>query len=109
MKNYVQPGENITLTAAAASSSGDGVLVGSLFGIAAGDAEIGDTLTIVTEGVFEMPKPATDVLAVGDPVYWDASGKLATADDDSGSNAEIGVAVTTAANPSSSVRVRLNG
>lgn len=38
MKNYVQPGESITLTAAAAASSGEGVLVNSLFGIASGDA-----------------------------------------------------------------------
>jgi predicted RecA/RadA family phage recombinase len=109
MKNFVQPGENITLTAAAAASSGDGVLVGSLFGIAAVDAEVGDNLVLVTSGVFEMPKPATDVLAVGDPVYWDDAATLATADDDTGNNPKIGVAVTAAGNPSSSVRVRLNG
>ena len=42
MKNYVQPGDLITFTAAAAASSGDGVLVNSLFGIASGDAAIGE-------------------------------------------------------------------
>ncbi len=109
MKSYVQPGDRITLTAAAAASSGDGVLVGSLFGIAFGDAEIGDTLTLSTTGVFEMAKVSTDVLAVGAAVYWDDSAGLATSDDDTGSNPKIGVAVTAAGNPSSSVRVRLNG
>lgn len=109
MKTYVQPGDRITVTAAAAASSGDGVLIGSLFGIAFGDAGIGDKLTLATTGVFEMPKPSTDELAVGDPVYWDESARLATADDDTGSNPQIGIAVTAAGNPSSAVNVRLNG
>lgn len=109
MKNYIQPGDRITVTAAAAASSGDGVLVGSLFGIAFGDAGIGDTLTLATTGVFRMPKPSTDVLTVGAPVYWDDSAGLATADDDTGNNPLIGVAVTAAGNPSSAVNVRLNG
>lgn len=64
MKNYVQPGENITVTAEAAATSGDGVRVGTLFGIASGDAEIGDPLVLVTESVFEMPKVATNDMAV---------------------------------------------
>ena len=109
MKNYVQPGENITITATAAATSGQGVLVGNLFGIAAGNAEIGDSLDLVTVGVFDMSKVSTDALAVGDFVYWDDTAKLATADDDTGNNELIGLAVTAAANPSGTVNVRLNG
>jgi len=109
MKNYVQKGENITVTAAAAATSGAGVLVGNLFGIAAGDAAIGEDLDLVTVGVFTMPKVATDVIAVGAPVYWDDSAKLVTTDDDTGNNPEVGLAVTAAANPSGSVNVRLHG
>lgn len=109
MKNYVQKGENITITATAAATSGQGVLVGNLFGIAAGNAEIGDSLDLVTVGVFDMPKVSTDVLAVGDFVYWDDTAKLATADDATGNNELIGLAVTAAANPSGTVNVRLNG
>lgn len=109
MRNYVQAGDNITVTAAAAATSGQGVLVGNLFGIAAGDAAIGEALDLVTVGVFAMPKVSTDVLAVGDAVYWDDTAKLVTADDASGANAEIGLAVTAAGNPSGSVNVRLNG
>jgi predicted RecA/RadA family phage recombinase len=56
-----------------------------------------------------MPKVSTDVLAVGDFVYWDDTAKLATADDDTGNNELIGLAVTAAANPSGTVNVRLNG
>ena len=109
MRNYVQKGENITVTAAAAATSGEGVLIGNLFGIAAGDAAIGEALDLVTVGVFTMPKVSTDVLAVGDMVYWDAANSLVTADDASGANELIGLAVTAAGNPSGTVNVRLNG
>jgi predicted RecA/RadA family phage recombinase len=38
MKNFVQPGNTITLTAPYAVASGDGLLVGYIFGVAAGTA-----------------------------------------------------------------------
>ena len=41
MKNYVQPGNTITLTAPYAVASGDGLLVGSIFGVASGTAALG--------------------------------------------------------------------
>ena len=109
MKNHVQRGENITVTATAAATSGEGVLIGSLFGIAAGDAEIGDSLDLVTVGVFTMPKVNTDVMTVGAVVYWDDSAGLVTTDDDTGSNPRVGLAITAAANPSGTVNVRLDG
>ena len=109
MKNYVQPGESITLTAAAAATSGDGVLVGSLFGVAAGDAAIGETMVLTTKGVFTMPKVSTDVMAVGAIVYWDDAAGLVTTDDNEAANPRIGLAVTVAGNPSGSVDVRLDG
>ena len=68
MKSYVQPGDRINVTAAAATSAGDGVLIGThLFGVAFGDAAIGDTLVLATTGVFTLPKVGTDVFAVGAP------------------------------------------
>ncbi len=109
MKNYVQKGENITITATAAATSGQGVLVGNLFGIAAGNAAIGEALDLVTVGVFEMPKVSTDAIAVGDLIYWDDSETLVTTDDDTGNNELVGIAVTAAGNPSGTVNVRLNG
>ncbi|MEM6890268.1 MAG: capsid cement protein [Pseudomonadota bacterium] len=109
MKNYVQPGDSITLTAATVASSGDGVLVGSLFGIASGDAAIGEALVLTTKGVFTLSKPTTDVMAVGDVLYWDDSAGLVTTNDDTGANPRVGLAVTAAGNPSGSVNVRLDG
>lgn len=107
MRNYVQPGESITVTAAAAASSGDIVKVGSLLGIASGDAAIGDKLVLRTQGVFDLPKVSTDALSVGDVVYYKAADGAVTST--ASGNTRIGLAVTAAANPSASVNVRLDG
>lgn len=107
MRNFVQPGDNVTVTAVAAASSGDGVKLGNLFGIASGDVAIGDPLVLVTTGVFELPKVSTDELAVGDAIYFRTSDGAVTGT--ATGNTKIGVAVSAAGNPSASVRVRLNG
>ncbi len=107
MKNYVQKGENLTLTAPYAVASGAGVKIGLIFGVAAGAAANGATVDVVTEGVFTLPKVSTDVLAVGAAVYWDDTAKLITST--TSGNTKVGVAVTAAANPSGTVNVRLNG
>ncbi|MGR9137147.1 DUF2190 family protein [Rhizobium leguminosarum] len=107
MKNYLQKGENLTLPAPYAVSSGDGALIGSIFGVAAGDAESGADADLVTVGVFTLPKVSTDVMAVGDPVYWDDTAKLVTIT--ATDNTKIGVSVTAAVNPSGTTDVRLNG
>lgn len=107
MQNYIQPGDSITVTAAAAASSGAGVKLGNLFGVASGDAEIGENLVLTTTGVFELPKVSTDDLAVGDAVYFRSSDSTVTST--ASGNTKIGVAVAAAGNPSGAVRVRLNG
>ena len=111
MKNYVQPGVSITVTAAAAASSGDGVkmgnLLGNLFGIASGDAAIGEKLVLTTEGVFDMPKVSANTFDVGALVYWDDTAKVVTST--ASGNTRVGLAVSSAANPSGSVNVRLDG
>ena len=66
MKSYVQRDENITVTAAETATSGGGVLLDALLGVASGDAAIGEPLVLVTAGVFEMPKVATDDVSVGE-------------------------------------------
>ena len=71
MKNYVQPGDTIVATAPAAVSSGAGILIGALFGIATQDAANGADLPIKTLGVFTLPKAASQAWTAGDKVYWD--------------------------------------
>jgi len=56
MKNFVQPGDNLDVVAPATVSSGDGVLVGSIFGVAFEDKASGETVALGVEGVYELPK-----------------------------------------------------
>lgn len=107
MRNFVQRGDTLDVTAAAAISSGDGVIVGSIFGVANVDAEIGDTFALDVVGVFDLPKVSALAISVGDTVYWDSANKVVTKT--ASGNTKIGVAVTAAANPSPTVIVRLNG
>ncbi|CAA2104950.1 hypothetical protein MBUL_02951 [Methylobacterium bullatum] len=107
MRNFIQKGENITLPAPADIRSGDGVLVGSLFGVAAGDALTGTDLDLVTTGCFAMPKVVAQAMLVGDAVFWDNATKLVTKT--ATGNTRIGVAVETVAAQSGTVAVRLNG
>ena len=107
MRNFVQPGNTITLTAPYAVASGDGLLVGSIFGIAAGVAALGEPVETALVGIFDITKVGSQAWTVGARVYWDDTNKRCTtvATD----NTLIGVAVAAAANPSSTGRVRLNG
>lgn len=107
MRNHVQPGNTLTLPAPADVSSGDGVLIGSIFGVANGDAESGDPVDIDVVGVFDLPKTSALAIAIGEKVYWDNTAKVVVKT--ASGNTLIGAAVTAAANPSASVNVRLNG
>lgn len=106
MKNYIQKGEVLTLVAPAAVSSGDGLLVGSVFAVALSDAESGADVEAQVCGVFELPK-ASGAVTQGAKLYWDNTAKDVTTT--STSNTLIGVAVEAAASGDATVIVRLNG
>lgn len=107
MKNFIQDGVSVTVAAPAAVSSGDGVLVGSLFGVASTDAENGADVAICTQGVFELPKTSAQAWTVGQKVYWAAGAGEATTV--ASGNTLIGVALKAAANPSDTGFVRVDG
>ena len=107
MKNYVQRGDTLDIVAAAAVSSGDVVIAGSIIGVANVDAEIGESFALDVVGVFTLPKTSALAIAVGDVLYYDAANSVVNKT--ASGNTKIGVAVTAAANPSPSVNVRLNG
>lgn len=105
--NLKSVGDNITVPAPAAVSSGDGVLVGALFGIAVADAENGADVVLATRGVYTLPKTSAQAWTVGAKVYWDKANGVATTA--ASGNTLIGVAAAVAANPSAEGDVRLNG
>jgi predicted RecA/RadA family phage recombinase len=107
MRNYIQPGNSLTVPSPGDVQGGEIVTMGELVGVAAGDAATGADLDLVLVGVFDLPKVGTDAITIGAPVYLDAG--VVTTDDDSGANPLVGHAVTAAPNPSASIHVRLKG
>ncbi len=109
MKNYVQMGDTIVVAAPAAVSSGDGVLVGNLFGIAVADAANGADVPLKTTGVFTLPKVGAQAWAAGAKVYWDDGNSLCTTV--AAGNYPIGVATAAVGNGAgeTSGTVRLDG
>ncbi|NJO54371.1 MAG: DUF2190 family protein [Bacteroidales bacterium] len=109
MKNYVQPGNTITLVAPYAVASGDGLLVGSIFGVANADAANGAAVEACVVGVLDLKKVGSQAWTVGAKVYWDNTNKQATTT--SSGNTLIGVAVEAVGSGAGETvgRVRLNG
>lgn len=107
MKNYVQEGNTITVTAAAAITSGQLVVVGAINGVAASDAASGADVEVTVEGVFELPKVTTDVIAQGDKLYWDSVQLKLTKTAGTGSKPMVGVASVVAGNGVTTVNCRL--
>lgn len=107
MKNFHQPGKTLSLIAPYAVTSGEGLLVGSIFGVANSEATSGSEVEAVLEGAFHLTKAKTEAWTVGALVYWDDAKKLATTT--STNNKVIGVSISPASNPSSVGTVRLNG
>lgn len=107
MKNFIQMGNTLTATLAAAASSGDPVLINGIFGIASTDGEIADDVEIQVTGVFSLPKKSADEPAQFAAAYWDAANDevTVTATD----NTKIGVFTKAYSSGSTSAEVRLDG
>lgn len=106
MKNYVQPGNVITMPAPVGGvSSGDGVLVNSLFGVAAYGALEGDEVEVSLAGVYALPKVA-EAIEIGEPLYWTGAALTPTA----GSGLpRVGTCAKAAGVDDPTVRIRLSG
>ena len=106
MKNYVQDGEVLSLTPAAAVASGVGYLFGaSLFGVACADVAISTSGSFQTEGVVEVAKTSALAITTGDRLFWDATNKCVNKT--LTAQQCVGIAVADAANPSATVTMKL--
>jgi predicted RecA/RadA family phage recombinase len=106
LKNFIQDGTVIAITATAAVKSGDFIVVGSLAGVCATDAAIGDTVQIQVEGVFQLSKAAV-ALAQGAKAFWNVSQKQVVAAAGTGV-CSIGAVTEAAGSGAATVRVRLD-
>ncbi len=74
MKNYVQPGNTLTIPAPAGGTvSGKPVVAGSLRGFATATVAEGLDVAIGRVGVYSYAKATGAAWAVGDKVYYDAA------------------------------------
>lgn len=78
MKNFISSGSTVDYEVPSGTvKSGDMILVGSLFGVAATDGESGEVITLYLSGMFNLPK-AAGAVEQGDPLYFDGSAGVLT-------------------------------
>ena len=106
MKNYIQEGERIQYTAGADITSGQMVLVSKRLGVATADIANGDVGVLAMDGVYEIAKLSTDVVAQGDLLYWDNVNSRLTLT--ATSNTLAGYAHAAAGNGVTTVKIRIN-
>ena len=108
MKNYIQPGDVVTLVAPAAIDAGEPIANGVLVGVAITDAANGAEVECATRGVFELSKTSAQAWTLGAAIYLIPSTRLVTTAT-TADNVLIGTAAAVADNPSDTGLVRLNG
>src|SRR5574343_801395 len=106
MKNYVQPGNVLTLTAPYAVNSGDGVKERSIFGVACATAALGAEVEVRTNGVFDLTALSTDVATQGAKLYWDNTNRRLTVT--ATSNTLVGAATRAKASGDTTARVKVD-
>jgi predicted RecA/RadA family phage recombinase len=107
MKNFVKPAEVVSLTAPYDVLSGEGLLVGTLFGVATYDALSGVEVEAAIKGQIALKKAAGAGTggAQGAAAYWNNTTKVVTAV--VGSNKLIGVFAAVVADGALSAEVIL--
>lgn len=108
MKNKLSSGKLVNVTLTAAVASGEGRLIGKLFGVAVTAGAVGDTVAFDTSGEFDLPAEGAasgQVLGQGDEVFWDAAAKRVTAT--AASNTLIGHATVAKASTATEATVRI--
>jgi predicted RecA/RadA family phage recombinase len=107
MKNFVQEGEVLTLTAAANLTAGTGVKIGDILVIPTITVLSGAQFTGVVRGVVEHAKLSAQAWTEGQQVNWDNTNMRFTTV--TTGNFRAGVAAAAAANPSATGKVLLSG
>jgi predicted RecA/RadA family phage recombinase len=107
MRNYIQPGDVLTLTSSLDLDSGDPVLIGKFFGVCNHDTAAGLPTEVSVVGVYSLPKKPTAVFAVGAPAYW--NGFAGNITDVASATVLVGATTEAAGSGVTTVAVRLNG
>ncbi|MGA7239162.1 MAG: capsid cement protein [Bryobacteraceae bacterium] len=103
MKNFVQEGCSLTVTAPAGGVvSGQILMAGAIVGVAAFDAAVGAQVEVKVEGVYDLAKATADLLTAGAVAKLNAGNLVAVA-----GTAKIGWIVADAPAGTATARVKL--
>lgn len=102
MKNFVQPGKSIVVTASGVIDGGDVVISGGLIGIAQDTVANGQQVVVHLEGVYTLPKATPLVITQGDKLFWNGTAVTKTSSD-----TPLGYAFLSALSAATFVQVRL--
>jgi len=107
MRNYVQPGDSLALAIPYVGGilSGQGVLVGALFGMAAVDGAQNAVIECQTQGVFDITKEPALAITAGARVFWDNTNRRLTTT--ATGNFQVGLATVAALAADTTVRAVL--
>lgn len=109
MKTFVQPGDVLTFTVPSGGCvSGTAYLIGAIVAVAAVTAAQGDRAEFKVNGVFDLPKAASQAWAEGAIVYWDNTAKNFTTTSSGNTKAGVAVLSTGSGAGETTGRVRLN-
>lgn len=92
MKNFIKPGDVMSLIAPYNVAAGAGLLVGSIFGVAITTALSAAAVETAVTGVFDLAKATGLAWTQGVRLYWDDAAKNVTTAAAAGANKLIGVA-----------------
>jgi predicted RecA/RadA family phage recombinase len=104
-KNFIGPGDKVTVAAPYALTSGQGALVGAVFGVAQHDAGSGADVVLDMAGVYDLTKEPSLAITAGARVFWDNTNRRVTTT--ATSNFCIGRATRAAAGADATARVLL--
>lgn len=72
MKNWVQKGDYIDITAAGTLVAGAFFIANALRGVITSGVTVGQQTTVCTRGVFTLPKATGEAWTQGALLYWDS-------------------------------------
>jgi len=116
MKNFVNEGKTMPYTngGGATITSGSVVVIGAMLAVATVDIAPGETGTVATEGVFDLPKVNAAVIGQGQTLTWDISAGAFDDDQATAATGDITGACaiaweTKGATTDGTIRVKLTG
>ena len=107
MKNKVQKGQTVSVIAPYGVTSGQGVQVGALFGVASTDAAQGTPVEIERTGVFDITAATADTGTQGAKIYWDNTARRLTTT--ATNNTLVGALTAAKGGSDATARVLLDG